>query len=917
MRRSLLVVVLVMITGLAAAQESPQTAGDWYLNQPIRDVTFVGLDSVPQADLRPIVQQYIGERFTERRFLELQRRLYALDFFVSILPEAVRPETGDGVIIQFTVEERPTVDEIRFNGNRRVRSTDLLDTVLLKTGDMITLAKRRADEQAVRDLYLERGFPDVTVSSRVEETATSRGTEHAVVFDITEGERVTIREIRFSGNTFASASTLRGRMQSKAQNIFNSGDYQTRLLEEDKILIEEYYRERGYVDAVVADITREVERDEEENRSYLILTVYVEEGEQYTFAGVTFEGNAIFSDEELGALIRVQEGNVLNIVRLQEGIAAVQDLYYQNGYIFNGFNVTEQRDRQALALAFTLTIQEQPRAHIENIIVRGNQKTLDYVITREIPLQVGDVFSVSRIREGIQNLTNLQFFSAINPETPQGSVEGLMDLIINVEEAQTANITGGVSFGGDGAFPIALTGGWSDPNFGGRGQTFGAQLQASPSDVLVSVNFLERWLAGERWSLGADFSFNVSTRRGVPQDILSPIFEGYDPYEFDGTRGDVPDPYEGYYVFGDQVGVDLYIADNSLAAGTYVVGDPFPEFATDLDIARYGLETDYEYAGGLSSIPAEYLMDFRKMSISIGGNTGYRFRTPLGTLAVGGSLRSSLSRNFHSAEQLWNEWILDNPYPVEARAFDPAVRDNFLGWRLENKLALSATLDRRLGLFLSPSSGTLARQAVTFTGGFLGGNQHYIRTDTTAEAYLTLFDLPVSELWNWKMVLALHSDISFMFPQFWVYGAQSRDERLVATDALLETNPMNIARGWDPATGGRVLWNNWVELRMPLVEQIVWLDMFADAVSLRTDPAQFFDELSNDRGSFASNMLYGVGAGFRFTIPQFPIRLYLVKRFEYTGGRFQRVPGQFFKRDESEGSLQGLDFVFAIGADFF
>ena len=881
MRRSLLVVLVMAISGLAPAQESSREATDWYLDQPIRDITFVGLAAVSEADLFPIVEPYLGEPFTDRRFLELQRRLYALDFFVTILPEAVRPESGTGVIIQFTVEERPTVDEIQFNGNRRVRTADLLDAVLLKNGDMITLAKRRADEQAIGNLYLERGYPDVTVSSTVEEVETDRGTESIVIFDVSEGRQVTIREIRFSGNTFASESTLRGKMNSKAQNIFNSGVYQSRELEEDRISVEQYYHERGYVDARVLDITEEFERDEEAERTYLILTVFVEEGEQYTFGGITFEGNTIFSDEELAELIRVRKDSVLNSIRLQEGVAAVQDIYYQNGYIFNAFNLSEERDEQALTISLTMTVVEQARAHIENIIVRGNTKTEDYVIEREIPLQVGDVFNVARIREGIQNLTNLQYFATINPETPQGSVEGLMDLIINVEEGQTADIRFGASFGGSSEFPVAANVGWSDSNFQGRGQTLGFQIQLSPIDQLLTVNFLERWLAGRRWSLGADISLNRSTRSGVPQDLLGPVF-GEDDINA------VPDPFQGYYVFSADT-------EYPVSSGTtYLAGDLFPDPVTPAHIADYDLVTDYEYAGGLAAIPDQYLMDYTEWSISIGGNTGYRFRTPVGTLALSTSLRSSL--NYVGYD------------PTQARPFDPDLRLNLGEWQLVNKLALAATLDRRRGMFLSPSSGYVLKQSATFTGGVLLGDRHYIRTDTTAEAYLTLFDLPVAELWNWKLVLAAHSDISFILPQFWVPVDYATLEQPVAGGDLLQTNPMFIARGWDAVTDGEALWNNWLELRMPIFEQVLWFDTFFDAVSLWEDPAQI-STLGPE------NLLFTLGTGIRFTIPQFPIRLYLAKRFMINDSGIQWQQGTYFNWNET--ATGGLDFVFAIGADFF
>jgi outer membrane protein insertion porin family len=864
MRRALLFLLIFIAVPLFAQED------EWYVGQAIRDVRFVGLANITEAELRPIVEPYIGQPFSDRNFLELQRRIYALDYFTSVLPEAVRPEAGEGVIIRFTVEERATVSEIRFVGNRRIRTADLLNEILLSTGDMITLARRRADERAIADLYLRRGFPDVTVSSRIDEREQDARARHVVVFTISEGRQVTVREINFSGNTFASASTLRGRMETKAQNIFNPGVFQDRVLEEDRLRIEQYYRERGYIDAKVVDIIQETERDEEAERS------------QYTFGGIEFHGNEIFEDEELRGLVRLRDGAVLNASRLEEGLAQVQDRYYQHGYIFNQFSIDEARDEQALSIEFVMEIVEQPQAHIENIIIRGNDKTADEVILREIPLQVGDVFSVSRIREGIQNLHNLQYFSAINPETPQGSVDGLMDLVINVEEAQTADITFGVAFGGHTEFPISAQVGWTDRNFQGLGQTFGFQIQASPIDQLLSVHFLERWLGGQRWSLGADISINRSVRRNIPQDILSPVYG-------EGDRNAVPDPFLGHYVFARAT---EYPAGSGV---TYEAGYLFPHEVTSDLIAQYGLVTDYEFAGGRPAIPEQYLMQYTEWNIGLGVNTGYRFRTGLGMLSVGTGVRSSL--NFIGYD------------PLQYRPFDPVLRRNLHEWQLVNRLSLTSALDRRRGHILAPSSGYHFSQGVTFVGGFLFGDRNFIRTDSKAEGYATLWEVPVFDNWSWKTVLGAHTGISFIFPTFWVPPRYADIEGPIAGPELLATNQMFIARGWPPVTGGQALWSNTLELLSPIAEQIVWSELFMDAVALWDHPADI-----GTRG--IQNMLFTIGGGLRFTIPQFPIRLYLTKRFriDETGAVEWQEGGLFNFRDRPGG---GLDFVFAIGADLF
>lgn len=126
---------------------------------------------------------------------------------------------------------------------------------------------------------------------------------------------------------------------------------------------------------------------------------------------------------------------------------------------------------------------------------------------------------------------------------------------------------------------------------------------------------------------------------------------------------------------------------------------------------------------------------------------------------------------------------------------------------------------------------------------------------------------------------------------------------------MLSTDGMFSARGWDPVGNGEALWNNWVELRTPIAEQVLWLDGFFDAASVWEDPAQI--------GTLGpSNMMFGLGAGLRFTIPQFPIRVYLAKRFAIDAqGRLDMQQGTLFNYNDSP--TGGLDFVFSIGPGLF
>ncbi|HOV65207.1 MAG TPA: POTRA domain-containing protein, partial [Spirochaetia bacterium] len=388
------------------------------------------------------------------------------------------------------------------------------------------------------------------------------------------------QEIRFSGNSFASTGTLKGLLSTKEQKFLSSGIFQETKLQEDIKKIESYYWERGYIDAKVLNVTRDISPESTEGRNLLILTFYISEGEQYTYGGMTFEGNTIISTEQLNSMLRLTPGDILNKTTLEQDYAKVTDLYYSDGYIYNNITRQEIRNEAEKSVSYKVVIVEKGRAHIENIILKGNTKTKDYVILRELPIQEGDVFSKDKVMEGIQNLYNTQFFTNVIPETPYGSAEGLMDLVINVEEGRTTEINFGVTFsGGLGDVPISGFVKWVDKNFLGRGQEFSIGAELAPSAQSLDVGFTENWLAGKRWSAGVDLSFSHNQYTGQYQDFLAPFDVG------------VPDPFDGHYVYANS-------------------GEPaILDDITQANIDDGTIVTDYEYAiDNDESIADGYLM---------------------------------------------------------------------------------------------------------------------------------------------------------------------------------------------------------------------------------------------------------------------------------------------------------------------
>lgn len=823
--KRLLLSVLIAVLGTATVWS--QQSSDWFINKPIRAIRFDGLQNVQSKDVEPIIRQYRNQLFTEELWVRMLAAVYGLDFFTDIAPEA---QPGDpqnqSVIIVFKVVERPAVGKILIEGNQGIRNTEIQELLSIKVDQIFNQSELRLDEIAIRRLYMEKGYPEISVRSRHEIDNNSV----VVTFTISEGTRVTLDSVKFEGIAAVSASALKGAMKLKERGLFQQGAFSEAQLQADRESIEYLYKTRGYLDAAITDIRREQELDERAGTQRLSLTFVISEGQRYLYNGVSFRGNRIFDTATLEAFFKLRPGSVFNLDRFLAAKSQFEDLYYENGYIFNEITVDEQRDTERGLIAFTFNITERDRAHIENIQVRGNTKTLEHVVLREIPLEPGDVFSKAKVLDAMRNLYGLQFFSSIQPELLQGSQDLLMELVFNVQEQSTAEIQFGVSLSGlsgsANSLPISGLLKWNEKNFMGRGQALNVDMNIAADTQSLSFGFTERWLLNRRWSSGIDLSFRHSTSY-TPQDSVGPIFDYSDPAR-------VPDPYNS---------MEEYLAANKV-------------------------------------VPSNYYMTYDTWSLSLGLNTGYVFKTRFGDIGLGGGYSISLNN------KTYNDAIY--------RPFEPAIRQNLNRWLPSNQL-FGRVYYNKLDIWYDPSAGFYGSQRLTLTGFSPGELERSVRSDTRLEAYATLINTPLSfipalETYNYKLVLGLHSSLGWLLPWF---------DNQLATSNSLRIDGNFLGRGWSNSPvsmqTGTALWSNWLELRWPVVPGVLSLDSFLDAAVLSGSQGQLFniDGLANSAsgtsavsdGSIflprANNFAFSFGAGLRFTIQQFPFRLYFAKPFYF------------------------------------
>ena len=521
-RKVLAVLCFLFVSVFALSAQSE----DWYWNQPISKIDFNGLKNVKKSELNGVTSSFLGSPFTDDVYNELLDRLYSLEFFEDITPYAKHASTDSSdVLLVFEVVERPVIKEINFNGNRKIRNGELREQIKNKTSDIYIESKILIDERIIRNYYLKKGYNASYITHSVENT-----NEGVIVnFDISEGSSSVIREIQFSGNSIASSRALKRKLALKEVGLFKDGAYQPSTLEQDKQTIVKYYQERGYADVTILDVKIDSTFNEEKQRDELTILFIIQEGAQYTYSGLRIAGNEVFSEKELLKQKKLKEGQIYNATKFQEDMQSIASVYQENGYMTNEFYPVPVKDSDRHEISYDLTIVEHSRSHIENIIIKGNTKTKDFVIRREIPIEPGDTFSNDKIINGMRNLMNLRYFSNIVPEAQQGTEENLVDLVFSVEEQSTSSLQFGVTFSGatdssGSMIPISLFAKVENSNLFGEGRTIAAATTIAPLEQSIDFSYSQNWIG--KFPIAFSTSLSLAhAKSSTPVNFWSPNLE--------------------------------------------------------------------------------------------------------------------------------------------------------------------------------------------------------------------------------------------------------------------------------------------------------------------------------------------------------------------------------------------------------
>lgn len=466
----------------------------------VSSIDVRGNRRVDDATVREYVGIQPGRNFGPVDIDEGVKRLFGTGLFADVRINQV----GSTLVVQ--VDEYAVVNQVIFQGNRKIKDANLSQAVQLKPRGTYSDASLEADSESIRQAYSAIGRDDATVSARTVDLGDNRVN---VVFEINEGDRTKIANVNFVGNSAFSARRLKEVISTKSSNVlsflFRDDLYSEDRLRADEEALRRFYYNRGYADFRVISSFAELD----ETRNEYTVSFTVEEGDRYTFGNVTIESTLEgVNSQSLGSLIGTDEGKVYSAKDVEDTIIALTERVVGMGYAFAQVTPRGDRDFENRTISVTYSVDQGARTYIERIEVRGNSRTRDYVIRREFDVSEGDAFNQVLVQRAKRRLEGLNYFTSVNVSTVPGSQPDQVYLVIDVVEKSTGEFSVGAGYStGDESSSsggVSVEGSVSERNFLGRGQYIKVSAGGGANSRDYGLSFTEPYFLGRRISAGFD-----------------------------------------------------------------------------------------------------------------------------------------------------------------------------------------------------------------------------------------------------------------------------------------------------------------------------------------------------------------------------------------------------------------------------
>ncbi len=373
--------------------ETPQLVNVGPLtDDSLADVLVEGNLTIETAAIKKLISIQPGRPASSLQIKKDLSKLYETKWFVSVEPRYRR--TPQGLVLIYSVVERPMIKRVEYRGNKRIKTKKLEALTNLKAGSPYDVSANRESARRIEGLYREKGFPDAKVTLLKGNTRSDR----KVVFAIEEGKKVAVTRVKFTGNKFVKGPLLRTKLRTKVAILgLLGGKFDPITIKDDLASLKQYYHGLGFFDVKVeAKVTKSTERFNIMRRddTNVQIQYLIDEGVRYKLRKLELEGNQVFTEEELRNDLKLASGEYFSARLLNQDVDVMQDKYGHLGRPFAKVDAVPRFLEEPGAVDLTYRIDEDHVYRIRriNVHIRGdNPHTRETVVLNRILISPGDL----------------------------------------------------------------------------------------------------------------------------------------------------------------------------------------------------------------------------------------------------------------------------------------------------------------------------------------------------------------------------------------------------------------------------------------------------------------------------------------------------------------------------------------------
>lgn len=466
MKKLVFLFVVLAVLGLGGASSvvmAQNTSG------AVQEIQVEGAQRIDPETVLSYAAVNVGENISDRDLNSILSRLYATELFndVSIV-------FTDGVLT-ITVDENPIINRISLEGNDVIEDERLLEIINIKPRRVFTEKLALDTKNILMEVYRQSGRYAAIINPKIIELPDKRVD---LVFEIDEGPLIKIKAIKFIGNDRFSDRALKSVIQSRETKWYifltSNDKYDPARLRLDTQNLRQFYLENGYAEIDVIRATGELLPD----RSGFVLTFQIREGDQFAVGDVTINSQIEgLEGTSLEENINLEKGEIYDTRLLEQTLGDITNALGGLGYAFVNVEATFNLNKDEKTLDVMINIASSQRNYVEQINIKGNNRTLDRVIRREFDLVEGDSFNQLKLTQSERNVRNLGYFSKVSVNVQPGSSQDQSIIEMNVEETSTGTFA--IGFGYSTFDQGSLSIGIDENNFLGTGKGARASLSIS------------------------------------------------------------------------------------------------------------------------------------------------------------------------------------------------------------------------------------------------------------------------------------------------------------------------------------------------------------------------------------------------------------------------------------------------------